>query len=222
MAGSAGPRLAAFVGILTLPPPTGLAGGRDGAEDYPRLVERYGAGDREAADFLASALGAMGREPRVACHGREECEAAAVLNLDAAAILLEERREDRAGALLEATHPFVARQAAGFALDWLLAAAALRQAYGNHSEAFTLYQLALGRRPRESRALLGRATALEFSAIPDGFGGVVVADRDVWRELRAGGDTPAGLSSLLADPKGHPYRRLLLEHLTRLYRRSWM
>jgi tetratricopeptide (TPR) repeat protein len=221
MAGSALPRLAAAVTILALPPAAGLAEGRDGRgpEDYLQLVARYRNGDPEAAQILAAAMGAGSRVPPEPSHGRAECEAAAVLNLETAAVLCRGGREHLAGELLDATRGLLARQASGFAFDWLLAAAALHQAYADHARAFRLYERALDLRPRDPLALLGLTTALEFSAIPDGFGGVGVSPRDIWPFLQVSGEPPSDLAFQLANPRAdEPYRRLLLEHLTRRYR----
>jgi tetratricopeptide (TPR) repeat protein len=147
------------------------------------------------------------------------CEAAAVLNLDAAARLLGAALPDRADALAGATRPLVSRQSLTFAFDWLLATGYLNHGYGYHSRAFDLYAAAIVLRPRDPSALLARATALEFSVIPDGFGGVVVSDRDVWQFIEPGSEPPVELAFKLSNPKTDaPYRQLLLEVLTRQYR----
>jgi tetratricopeptide (TPR) repeat protein len=113
----------------------------------------------------------------------------------------------------------VSRQAATFAFDWLLASGALQQSYGNHARAFRCYAAALELRPADPSALLARATALEFSVLPDGFGAVVVADWDIWQLLEPGGEPPRELAYRLANPRTEaPYRRLLLEILTQQYR----
>jgi tetratricopeptide (TPR) repeat protein len=156
--------------------------------------------------------------PQHPCRGRAECEAAAVMSLDAAARRLEDRRADDAWSLVDSTSHLVSRQSAAFAFDWLLAAGFLQQSYGAHARAFSLYATALELRPGDASALFARATALEFSAIPDGFGGVVVSDRDVWRFLGTD-DPPSELAYRLANPNSDaPYRRMLLEVLTRQYR----
>ncbi|HYN01170.1 MAG TPA: tetratricopeptide repeat protein, partial [Vicinamibacteria bacterium] len=184
--------------------------------EYRRLVRLFRAGDQRAARGLAEAGVPMPKQP---CRGSEECEAAAVLNLDAAALLLEAGRAERATALVDATRPLASRQAATFTFDWLLAAGYLHQGYGNHAWAFEYYAAALGLRPGDPTALLARATALEFSVLPDGFGGLVVADRDVWRLLEPGGEPPRELAYQLANARSEaPYRRLLLEFVTRQYR----
>jgi tetratricopeptide (TPR) repeat protein len=173
----------------------------------------------EAARDLAEALGSGAPLPRDWCRGGEVCAAAAVLNLHAASLLFGALHGDRADELIDATRPPVNRQAEPFALGWLLAAGSLHQSYGDHATAFDLYTAALELRPTDPSALLARATALEFSVIPDGFGAVVVADRDVWRFLQPGGEPPRELSYQLANPRTEtPYRRLLLELLTRQYR----
>jgi tetratricopeptide (TPR) repeat protein len=184
--------------------------------EYRRLVRLYRAGDPQAARSLLEAGVPLPKEP---CHGRVECEAAAVLNLDAAAFLLGAAQGDRARTLVDATRPLVSRQAAAFTLDWHLAAGYLHQGYGNHAWAFELYAAALALRPGDPSALLARATALEFSVLPDGFGAVVVTDRDVWRLLEPGGEPPRELAYQLANARSEaPYRRLLLEFITRQYR----
>ncbi len=188
-------------------------------DEYRRLVARYRSGDTETAQSLARAVDSGAPLPRDWCRGREECEVAAVLNLDAAALLLGATQPDRAAALIDATRPLVNRQTAAFTLDWLLAAGSLHQAYADHARAFGLYTAALELLPGDPSALLARATTLEFSAIPDGFGGGAVADRDVWRFLEPGGEPPRELSFQLANSRTEtPYRRLLLEFLTRQYR----
>jgi hypothetical protein len=182
-------------------------------------VARYRSEDVEAARDLAKALGSGAPLPPDWCRGGEVCEAAAVLNLHAASLLFGATQTERAGDLVDATRPLVHRQSGGFAFDWLLAAGSLHQGYAEHARAFRLYAAALALRPADSSALLARATALEFSVIPDGFGAEVVADRDVWRFIRPGGDPPRELSFQLANPRTEtPYRRLLLEVLTRQYR----
>jgi tetratricopeptide (TPR) repeat protein len=213
-------RLAAVLSALLASVVVGWATDQEPGPDdaYRRLVARYRSGDTEAARDLAEAVNA-GRLPRGPCPGRAECEAAAVLNLDAAAWLLGATRGDRAEDLVGATRPLVSRQSATFAFDWLLAAGSLHQRYANHARGFELYASALELRPGDPLALLARATALEFSVMPDGFGAVVVADRDVWRLLQPGGEPPAELAFKLANPRTEtPYRRLLLEFLTRQYR----
>ncbi len=184
--------------------------------EYRRLVRLYRAGDTQAARDLVEAGVPLPKDP---CRGREECEAAAVLNLDAAELLLGTMQPDRARALVEATLPLASRQAEAFTFDWLLAAGYLHQAYGNHASAFQYFAAALGLRPADPSALLARATALEFSVLPDGFGAVVVADADVWRLLAPGREPPRELAYELANPRSEaPYRRLLLEFVTRQYR----
>jgi hypothetical protein len=183
---------------------------------YRRLVRLYRAGDAHAARGLVEAGVSLPKQP---CRGREECEAAAVLNLDAAALLLETAQGERATALLRATLPLASRQAAAFTFDWLLAAGYLHQGYGDHARAFEHYASALGLRPSDPSALLARATAVEFSVLPDGFGAVVVADGDLWRLLEPGREPPRELAYELANPRTEaPYRRLLLQCVTRQYR----
>jgi tetratricopeptide (TPR) repeat protein len=188
--------------------------------DYRHLVLLYRSGGAEAAGELARAVDSGARWPRDWCRGREECEATAVLSLHAASILLVAAREENAERLVEATRPLVSRQNATFAFDWLLTAGALHQAHANHARAFRLYVEALRLRPADPSALLARATALEHSVIPDGFGAVVVADRDVWQILEpGGGEPPRELSYQLANPRTQaPWRQRLLELLTRQYR----
>ena len=186
---------------------------------YRRLVARYRSGDNGAARDLAVALGSGAPLPRDWCRSGEVCEAAAVLNLDAASLLFGALHGDRADELIDATRPLVSRQATAFTLDWLLAAGSLHQAYADHARAFGLYAAALRLRPADPAALLARATALEFSVIPDGFGATVVSDRDVWQLVEPGGESPYELAYKLANPRTTaPYRRLLLEVLARQYR----
>ncbi len=191
----------------------------EGPEDqYRRLVDRYRSGDREAAGELAEAVNS-GWLPRGPCQGGAECEAAAVLNLEAASRLLKAMRVDRATDLVGATRLLVNRQSPGFAFDWLLAAGLLHQSYGDHGHGFELFAAALDLRPDSPTALLARATALEASVIPDGFGGVLVAERSVWRLLYPVGHPPPELSHLLANPRSEkPYRRMLLDYVARQYR----
>jgi len=214
-------RIAGVVALLVASGATGWTASQEPRPDdgYRSLVARYRSGDGGAAADLAVAVSADGRLPPSGCHGGGECEAAAVLNLHAASLLFGVAQRDRAGALVEATLPLASRQSSAFAFDWLLAAGSLHQAYSDHARAFGLYAAALELRPGDPSALLARATALEFSAIPDGFGAVVVADRDVWRLLQPRGEPPAALAFKLANPRTEtPYRRLLLEFLTRQYR----
>jgi tetratricopeptide (TPR) repeat protein len=196
--------------------PGAFAQDEPASADYRRLVRLYRAGDAQAARRFVEAGVPLPKDP---CRGRDECEAAAVLNLDAAELLHGTMQPDRARALVEATLPLATRQAAAFTFDWLLAAGYLHQGYGNHARAFEYYAAALGMRPGDPSALLAQATALEFSVLPDGFGAVVVADGDVWRLLEPGREPPRELAYQLANPRSEaPYRRLLLEFLTRQYR----
>jgi tetratricopeptide (TPR) repeat protein len=190
---------------------------------YPGLVARYRTGDRSAARDLArdpaSVLRALIQKPAAWCHVPDECRAAAVLNLEASSLLSARRLQKDAGALLDATVALVNRQSASFAFAWLLAAGHAHQAYGDHASAYALYSQALDLKRADPDALLARATALEFSVIPDGFGAIVVADQDVWRLLAAGSEPPAELSYRLATAsKDDPARRHLLQLLTVQYR----
>jgi predicted negative regulator of RcsB-dependent stress response len=222
MAGSARGRRVAAVGFLMASSAAAFAlqQGGDERDTYRQLVARYRAGDVGAAQDLAAGIRARHYSPRIVWRGRGGREAAAVLNLEAASALLDEGQEDEAAALLDATRSVaVSQQRSRFAVDWLLGAGALRQAYGQQAAAFALYELALNQKPRDPQALLGRATALEASAIPDGFGSVLVADRDVWRLLGGLGDPPRELSFLLGNRRSEaPYRRQLLEYLATQYR----
>lgn len=204
--------------LVSLASGAAIAGEPAPDDRYRHLVDRYRSGDAGAAGDLAEAA-RSGWLPRDPCRGRAECEAAAVLNLDAASRLLGALLADRADTLVGATRSLVSRQSASFAFDWLLAAGFLHQSYGRHRPAFDLYAAAIALLPRDPSALLARATALEFSVISDGFGGVVVSDRDVWRFIEPGGEPPRELSYQLANPRTEtPYRGLLLEVLTRQYR----
>ena len=204
------------VAAAVIASPGAFAQDEPASADYRRLLRLYRTGDPHAARSLVEAGIPPPRDP---CHGREECEAAAVLNLDAAALLLAAAQDARAEALVDTTRVLVNRQTAAFAFDWLLAAGYLHQAYADHARAFGLYAAALELRPGDPSALLARATALEFSVLPDGFGAIVVADRDVWRFLAPGTEPPVELAYELANPRSEaPYRRLLLEFVTRQYR----
>ena len=192
-------------------------------EEYRRLVELYRTGDAEAAAAsLASwpARDLARATARAESHGRLEDRSAAVLDLHAAALALGSGREKEAAALIDAGVVLVGRPGLGgsFAPSWQLAAGYLLQSFGDRARAFRHYAAALALRPGDPEALLARATALEFSALPDGFGGIVVADRDVWPFLAAGGVSPAELSALLHGGSKTPYGRFLLESLTRQYR----
>ncbi|HSD27252.1 MAG TPA: hypothetical protein VLL75_08105 [Vicinamibacteria bacterium] len=216
-----GGRIASVLALVLASAAAGWAAGQqpETEGEYQRLVARYRSGDTEAAASHAVAVASGAPLPRGACGSADECQAVAVLNLHAASLLFGVMQVDRARAILDATRPLVSRPAAAFAFAWLLAAGSLHQAYADHARAFGLYAAALELRPGNSSALLARATALEFSAIPDGFGAVVVADRDVWSVLYPGGQPPRELSSHLANRRTEtPYRRVLLEFLTRQYR----
>jgi tetratricopeptide (TPR) repeat protein len=155
------------------------------------------------------------------CRGGHECQATAVLDLDTAALLFNSGRQEDALSLLDAGRELVERWFdVRFTASWHLAAGYLYQAHADHNRAFKHYAAVLERYPSDSAALLARATSLEVSAIPDGFGGIVVADRDAWPFLGVtgeGGDPAAYLPARLRDPDSH-YHRRLLEWLTREYR----
>jgi hypothetical protein len=186
--------------------------------EYRRLVDRYRSGETAAAGELATVV-SSGWLPREPCRGHAECEAAAVLNLHAAARLFEAMLGGRAHDLVAATRPLVSRQSPSFAFDWLLAAGFLHQRRADNAGGFDLYTAALALRPADPSALLARATALEHSVISDGFGAVVPGDRDVWRLLRYPGDPPRELTYELSNPRtAAPYRARLLELLTGQYR----
>jgi tetratricopeptide (TPR) repeat protein len=192
----------------------------EAGDAYRRLVARYREGDRQAARELAVDSPLLLPSRRVPCGpGAGGCEAAAVLNLEALSLLFEGRRRDTAAELLDATLPVVRRSGADFAFDWLLAAGALCQAWADHAGAFRLYQEALALRPADAGAIFARATTLEFSVIPDGFGALVVADQDVWPLLQLPGWPPSELAYRLANPKSEGSTRpRLLEVVTREYR----
>lgn len=209
--------LAALAVVLASAVPLGAEASAGAAA--PDLVARYRAGDPGAARSLAGAVASGMRWPKTPCGGWGDCEAAAVLGLDAASLLLASRREGQADVLIRETASQASRLSPGFAFEWLLGAGSLLQAYGRHDRAFGLHVRALDLRSNDPDALLGRATALEFSVIPDGFGAIAVADRDVWPFIEAGSDPPPGLSQRLADPKSpDPARWRLLEVLTGQYR----
>jgi tetratricopeptide (TPR) repeat protein len=184
-------------------------------QDYRALVRRYQSGDPQAARELVQAGVAL---PRDLCRGGEECEAAAVLNLEAAALLLGARRPDDAWRLVDSTRRLVSGRSTDFAFEWLLAAGFLQQAPGDHARAYRSYAAALELRPHDPSALLARSTALEFAAMPDGFGGTFVVEGTLVGFL-GHDDAPGGLSRRLAGTKSNdPYRRRFLDVLTRQYR----
>jgi hypothetical protein len=125
-------RSAGVLSVLLASAATDRATGQETAADdaHRRLVGRYRAGDTVAARSVTSAVDSRTPLPRGACQGREECEAAAVLNL-AASLLFGGMHGEGARDLIESTLPLVSRQAATFTFDWLLAAGALHQAYAD-------------------------------------------------------------------------------------------
>jgi tetratricopeptide (TPR) repeat protein len=194
--------------------------------DYERLVRRYREGGwlapaEELAGWPSKAVAEI--LPRWRCGSRKECRAAAVLDLNAAALLFAAERREEAGVLLRDGRARLDEpgQDDRFAFAWHLASGYLCQAYAAHDEAFGCYARALSLRRDDPMALLARATALEFSVLPDGFGGFAVAGQNVWPFLSMTmGEPPSDLLFLLANPSaGAPqYRRALLESLTREYR----
>ena len=142
------------------------------------MVRRYASGDPSAAALLALSprvdLAAMVTTPG-------ECAPASVLALHAAALLLHSAREAEAKALIEAGSALSVRQDGGddFARRWQLAAGYLWQSYGNHDRAYWHYQAALRLSHDDPECLLARATAVEFSALPDGYGAVPVSRDEI-------------------------------------------
>jgi tetratricopeptide (TPR) repeat protein len=195
---------------------------------YERLRERYQEGDwhaaaRELAGWPQRALAeGLSRRP----YGSPgESKAAAVLDLHAAALALEVERQEEATVLLQhgRLHLGELWRDYGFKFAWHLASGYLWQGYASHDRAFDCYTQALSLRRDDPMARLARATALEFSVLPDGFGGITVADKDVWPFLSmASRERPPELAPLLADPmtEAPQFRRTLLESLTREYREA--
>jgi len=220
------PRLGAALTVLLLAPGTSPSGAEriepPLRQAFARLVQRYASDPEPVAEQIASWREHDLRDAvdHAGCRGSRECRTAAVLDLHIAALLFDRQRTEDAVRLIDAGLALVEPSFdVGFLVSWHLAAGYLCQAHGDHARAFTHYSSALERRPDDLSALLARATALEFSAIPDGFGGIVVAAGDVWPFLATGGAPPAELSALLKNAHGEtPYRRLLLEWLTREYR----
>lgn len=163
------------------------------------------------------------------CFGLKACEAAAVLHLDAAArhfaagYPAEAEAQIAAGWTLLRTmapDPDRAPSAIGqYALEWCLATGHLQQAYARHAGAFVAYSAALVFHPGDVAATMGRASAVDATALPDGFGGVRVSEQDLLALLGyAPGKTVAsGLPERVSDPASLDHLRAL-EYLTREYR----
>ena len=205
----------------------GLAsgGGSDtSARDYKALVASYRAGQRRAA---VEAL--MGWPPsrlaRVAvaldCFDLKECEAAAALHLDAAAMHFDAGYPDEASSQIAAGQAVIRSMApvpgrapsriGQYGLEWCVAAGHLQQAYAHHAGAFVAYSAALSFHPGNVVATLGRASAVEAAALPDGFGGVRVSEQDLLLLLGypAGQAVASGLQQRVGDPASPDHLRAL-------------
>jgi tetratricopeptide (TPR) repeat protein len=185
-------------------------GDGSGTEGYRQLVRRYASGDPSAAALLALSprvdLAAVVTNPG-------ECAPASVLALHAAALLLHSAREAEAKALIEAGSALSGRQDGGddFARRWQLAAGYLWQSYGNHDRAYWHYQTALRLSHDDPECLLARATAIEFSALPDGYGAVPVARDEILTMMNRPFDHFMGLAASTTA------RSRLLELIARSY-----
>jgi tetratricopeptide (TPR) repeat protein len=184
-------------------------------DEYEALIARYRSGDAEAPSTLASwppaEVGRLARD--LDCFDRSKCEAAAVLQLESAARSFQRGRLASAAAqgatggeivarLADRSPGRVARETSEFLFRWFLAAGNLSQGYGLHADAFALYTAALDVRPTGASAVLARATAIEASVLPDGFGGVLLSE-DVLRPLLGympGQPVASGLDERVGDP----------------------
>jgi tetratricopeptide (TPR) repeat protein len=201
-------------------------------DEYEALIARYRSGDAGAASTLAAWPPAEVR--RLArgldCFHRSRCEAAAVLQIESAARSFDAGRFDYAAAEVTTGGEIVATLAARspgqmppetseFLVRWFLAAGNLSQRYGLHADAFALYTAALDVRPKDASAVLARATAIEASVLPDGFGGVLLSE-DVLRPLLGympGQPVASGLDERVGDPASPDHVRGL-RVLAREYR----
>jgi hypothetical protein len=228
------PRLVGAIGLVMV----GSAGMASGSgsdtwgRDYKDLIASYRAGQRRAA---VEAL--MGWPPsrlaRVAaaldCFNPKACETAAVLHLDAAAMHFEAGYPAEAGAQIAAGQTVVRSMTpvpgrapsliARFGLEWCQAAGHLQQAFAHHAGAFVAYSAALLFHPGDVVATLGRASAVEAAALPDGFGGVRVSEEDLLPLLGypAGQTVASGLQQRVGDPASPDHLRAL-RCLAREYR----
>ena len=200
------------------------ADGSTRAEEYRRLIERYATGDSSAPAILASWPGvdlAVVAAPAGSAAPRENW-AGAVLALHTAALLLNVERGNEATALIDAGGALAGGPGPGedFARSWHLAAGYLRQSFGSHDRAFQHYRSALQLHHDDPESLLARATALEYSVLPDGYGAVPVAADEVWSFMECDGRAPDGLAARLAHPEraSTSLRWRLLELLVRQYR----
>jgi tetratricopeptide (TPR) repeat protein len=220
MAGRHGSGVAAVLSLALFPLATRPAQAQASGW-YSQLVERYRSGDAHAASDLVWMLSSGAPWGGPQCATPAQCRAAAVLDLEASARLCAEGRTADAATLTEETLPLVERRRDELAFDWLLAAGHLLQAHGDHGRAYPLYARALRLEPKDPAALLAQATALEFSVLPDGFGGTPVSAEEVAEVLLPGRgrERSPNLAYELANPKSEsPARRDLLGLLTRRYR----
>jgi hypothetical protein len=198
---------------------------------YANLVALYASGDTSRAATTLSLWGAD--EVRLAakglnCFHLESCERAAVLHLEAAASCFESTRLEDATAQVAAGRGIVDRlrepapsrgpNTSEFLYRWHIAAAYLQQAYAYHADAFESYTAALWIRPGDPLARLGRATSVEASVLPDGFGGVLPGAGSLVQLIGyAPGRSASGREQQVDGPTG-PYFAPLLWFLAKEYR----
>ena len=202
-------------------------------EEYNLLIGRYRAGEtRAAAARLASwpSSQVVRAAKHLDCFHRKECEAAAGLHLEAAANDLVDARPQQATAQIAAGReilrqlqplfPSPASEINEYLLGWYLAAGYLQQDYGLHGDAFWSYSAALEVQPGDAAATLARASALEASALPDGFGGVLVDEGSILPLLGypPGQVVASGFQQRVGDPAS-PEHVYLLRYLATEYRR---
>lgn len=211
----------------------GPAEARDSAraEEYEALLGQYRAGETaRAADGLAgwTPAAAARAARRLDCFHRADCEAAAVLHLEAAARCFESVRSDDAAAQIAAGRRILAKLGATvpahspsrteeFLYGWHVAAGCLQQGYAFHADALGSYRAALEIRPGDPAARLARATAVEASVLTDGFGGVLAAGSLPPLIGYAPGRFAPGPRQRPDDPAG-PYWMPLLRFLANEYR----
>ncbi len=224
---SADPRRAAVLALSTLVGavgPAAAAGGRPAlVREYRQLVERYRDGDAAVVGELARwpVLDVVTTAETLDCRDHGLCRAAAVLQMEAAAEHYRAARREQAAAHLEAGRGIVSRVGqVDFAFSWQLSAGFLAQQAGFHGDAYGAYVEALRLRPGDPAALLARATAVEATALRDGFGGVFLDAAAV--QTITGQASPAearAASSRLVDERHDPYRLRRLGHRAEQYRK---
>jgi tetratricopeptide (TPR) repeat protein len=202
-------------------------------EEYRLLIGQYRAGEtRRVVTRLASwpRSELVRAAAQLDCFHRKDCEAAAVLHLEAAAQGFEAARHEDAATQIAAGRAILRQLAAPFPSlgpsetakylsAWYLAAGHLLQAYGFHGDAFASYSLALEIRPGDAVTTLARASAIEASALPDGFGGVLVDEASLLPLLGypPGQVLASGLQQRVGDPSS-PDHVQLLRFLAKEYR----